>query len=258
MDEEMMMNAGAEEVDDDFDFFSEESEEGGDESVTEPTADDAETSPEEVPDEGETEEENPAAEDEPKYKVKFNGQEMEVPASELVAYAQKGMNYDHIREELDKATPAYSLLSSVAERSGMTVAQYIEAYNKQQQEQQVQKNIKAGMPEEAAREMQRIRAENETLKRKESEWTAEEQRNKEVRAFMSAYPDVKEIPQEVFDAHFNTGEPLVSAYQRYENQQLKKQIETMKQNQANKARAVGSVQSNASDNADDFLAGFLY
>lgn len=41
-------------------------------------------------------------EDEPKYKVKYNGEEKEIPVSELVTFAQKGMNYDHVKDELEK------------------------------------------------------------------------------------------------------------------------------------------------------------
>lgn len=49
------------------------------------------------------EEQQPTAEAEvPKYKVKYNGAEMELGVDELITNAQKGMNYDHVHEDLLK------------------------------------------------------------------------------------------------------------------------------------------------------------
>ena len=52
-----------------------------------------EAQPEEQPAESEAPAEPEA---EPVFKIKYNGQEQELPVSQLVTLAQKGMNYDHV------------------------------------------------------------------------------------------------------------------------------------------------------------------
>lgn len=257
---EEMLNNTSEDMDEGFDFFSDETEE-----ETEPAAEDGATNAEEAeqPEEpaaenqsGEEAAEQPA-EDEPKYTVKYNGQEQELPVSQLITLAQKGMNYDHVHDSYTKEHSAYEFLSGIAQRSNMTPEQYIEAYNKQVAEQQVQQNIQKGMPEEVAREYQRLREENEQLHAFMQSRQEEDKRAAEINAFRAVYPDVTSLPEEVIQQHLQTGESLVSAYTVYENKQLKQQLENLKQNQSNKARAVGSVSSNdGADNADLFLAGW--
>lgn len=43
----------------------------------------------------------PAPGNEPAYTVKYNGEEKKLPLAELLANAQKGLNYDHVRQELE-------------------------------------------------------------------------------------------------------------------------------------------------------------
>lgn len=63
------------------------------------------TTPEETLDETLAPETTPEADptpEEPKYKVKYNGAEQELAVSDLIAHAQKGMNYDHVHDDLEK------------------------------------------------------------------------------------------------------------------------------------------------------------
>lgn len=74
--------------------------------------------------------EQPGAE--PKYKVKFYGQEQEMTVSELVAAAQKGLDYDNVRTRLEQAqqsAPAVQLVERYAAANGMTVEQYLQFAN---------------------------------------------------------------------------------------------------------------------------------
>ena len=47
-------------------------------------------------------------------KVKYNGQELEVPADELPAYVQKGMNYDHVYGELEQLRADVDFLAAMS------------------------------------------------------------------------------------------------------------------------------------------------
>lgn len=55
--------------------------------------------------------ENPPAEPR-KLKVKYNGMESEITEDEAVTLSQKGMNYDHVREDLDKTRAERERLAS--------------------------------------------------------------------------------------------------------------------------------------------------
>jgi len=70
--------------------------EGGDSDFEETEAFEEETYADET-EETETETEP----EPPKHKIKYNGEEKELTVDELVTYAQKGMNYDHVKTELD-------------------------------------------------------------------------------------------------------------------------------------------------------------
>lgn len=99
----------------------------------------------------------------------------------------------------------------------------------------------------------------------EQQKAAQERQQKDFREFVQRYPglDPKTIPATVWN-DVRKGEPLVSAYGKYEMQQLKEenqrlqqQLSAQKQNKENKQKSLGSMQSgSATPKLDDFLQGF--
>ena len=66
-----------------------------------------------------------------------------------------------------------------------------------------------------------------------------------------------DIPDEVW-RQAAAGEPLVEAYRRHENAQLKAKLAALEQNERNRQAAVGSLAGEAGqDEADPFLQGFF-
>lgn len=156
------------------------------------------------------------------------GQAREVPLSEAVSLAQKGLDYDHIRQERDelRRDPAWEVLDAFAARSGLSRGEYVRALKEQ---------MAGAAP------------------------SPEEGRRAEYRRFFEAYPEVgvADIPDEVW-RRAAAGEPLVEAYRRHENAQLKAKLAALEQNERNRQAAVGSLAGEAGqDEADPFLQGFF-
>lgn len=199
-----------------------------------------------------------------RFKLKHLGEESEVDLDTVIALAQKGMDYDHVREERDNlkadsaATAKWkaqeSFLKELADSSGITVEQLME----NTRARMLMSNDENLTEEEA---LAKVREANKTTEKKEepkAEATPEERRQAMFASFLAAYPNVKaeEIPQEVWEDAGRTYD-LNGAYQRWENRQLRKEIETLRQNQKNKERSTGSRRSvGATKIADDFDAGW--
>ena len=233
---------------DDEDSYGEATEKA--EAKEEPAAEEeAEDAPEKQ------EEEKPDAKQEAenqRFTLKHNGEESEVDRDKVIELAQKGMDYDRIKEERDrfktdsdtitKLKAQESFLQELAKSNDMTVDQLMETTRAR-----MLMNNNPGMDEEAALKQVREEA-SKAAEKKESEKakepSPEERRQAMFAGFLAAYPDVKagDIPQEVWNDAAKTFD-LVGAYQRYENRQLRKEIETLRQNNKNRERSLGSAKS---------------
>lgn len=201
----------------------------------------------------------------PKLKVKFNHEEKELPYEEAVKYAQMGMNYPKLQERLQQleSHPALSWAEQQAKMYGFqTVEQYIEAVNKQQEQEKLNQLIQQNIPEEYAKEMLETRKFREQY---ESERKAQEQQKKQQEDYMKffeAFPDVKadSIPPEVW-VEVDKGRSLVSAYREYslstENQTLKsklsefeQKLQTQQANAQNAQTSTGSLTGQGSVPSD--------
>lgn len=67
------------------------------------------------------------------FTLKYRGEQLQVTQDEMVALAQKGRDYDTVRQERDQllqyrqeADPALELVRSYAQRNGMTVGDYLD------------------------------------------------------------------------------------------------------------------------------------
>lgn len=242
----------------------EQTDDWGDAFATDAIEEPVEVENEQAPDapgEGEQPVEPEAAPAEQTVTITHLGQTQEIPLSEAVALAQKGMDYDHVRQERDelRQAPAWEVMDYFAARSGQTREEYIQTLRDQMEQDQLAQYTNQGMDEQAAKDLLELkrfkeRQEQETRQREE-----ENKKKEEYHKFFSAYPDVNpaDIPDDVWQ-QVGQGEPLVEAYRRHENAQLKAKLAALEQNERNRQAAVGSLAGEAGqDEADPFLQGFL-
>ncbi len=211
--------------------------------------------PEGEPEKQEEKEPEPqkGAEDQ-RFTLKVNGAESEVTRDEVIALAQKGMDYDRIKAERDsfkadaptmqRYREQETFLKDLAEKSGITVDALMENVrvkmamdqDKSLTEDQARAKVKA---DAAARQQPAEKKEEQ-----KAEATPEERRQAMFASFVAAYPDVKAdtIPKEVWDAASRTFD-LVGEYRAYEIRELRKEVETLRQNNKNKERSTGSRKS---------------
>lgn len=203
------------------------------------------------------EETTPAAEP-ATFKVKHLGQEMELTQEQLIANAQKGMDYDRIRQERDalKNAPELQILDHYAKQNNMTRQEFVNFLKEQQMAQEVTTQVQRGIPEDVAKQLVELRRKEAERTQKEQAAQQEQAQRKQFADFVQEYPGVKEFPPEV-KAAIESGETPLSAYRAWENRQLKAQLAAMEQAKKNATKAVGSVAGDAPPEAvDDFLAGF--
>lgn len=227
------------------------------------------TEDKEVPESGKT------AADQPElYTIKNRDETRQVSRDELISMAQKGWDYDHIREERDQlrqyrteADPAYELVKSYAQRNGMNVSDYLDYCRRQElmgqgiNEQTANAQIAMEKQQLAfqsqQKELQEAQRRQEELAQKAQQRADAQKRDMD--AFLKTYPGIKpeEIPKEVW-AQVAQGQPLVSAYTMHQNQKLAAELAALKKNNENAVRTTGSLSSPASGDKKDEIDQWWY
>lgn len=181
------------------------------------------------------------------FTLKNRDEKRQVSRDELIAMAQKGWDYDHIREERDQlrqyrseADPAYELVKSYAQRNGMTVSDYLDYCRKQEL-------MSRGIDEPTASAQLAIEREKQNAQKKDMD------------TFLAIYPNIKaeEIPKEVW-RQVAQGRSLVAAYAMHQNQKLTTELAALKKNNENAARTTGSLSSPASGDKKDEIDQWWY
>lgn len=208
-----------------------------DEEVTDEP--DAET--EETPNETTAETTEEKQEDEAgsqRYTLKFLGEDKEVSLDEMRELAEKGMNYDHVKEDRDKLRSYEGFLKELAESGETTVDELIDSTRARLLVQKAEAEGKTLSQEEA---LEQVRSQNKKESEPAPEKTAEEKRQDAIHRFIALYPGVKseDIPQSVWDEAERMGD-LIGPYQKYESQKLRDEIAQLKQNTKNRERSTGS------------------
>lgn len=217
------------------------------------------------------------------FELKVNKGIQKVTMDQMKEYAQQGLDYGRVRQQRDSLQQSLNdqmqwrsqneahlnELSEVAKAAGMDIPGLISSLR-------VNMLVQQGMSRETAQE--RIRAERAERQVAANQQQAQQQRNaqaqqeqarqrqeQDAQNFLRIYSgvDPRTIPQSVW-AEVRNGDTLVSAYGRYQNQQLQSQIkelnaklEAQKQNNNNKQRSLGSVKSSGNNSVkDDFMEGF--
>lgn len=196
---------------------------------------------------------------EPEYPIIYNGQEMQLPVSQLTKLAQQGMNYEPVYERMTAAealaaqqAPMVALVEQLAALSGMPLEQYLVQGPGLLEQGFVSQQTAAGVPEAAARQMWqdklrlaqlesggRMRAAAEARQKSESEAAAAQRA--EFEAFIREYPEVQRLPDEVIALKRQTGESITSAYRKWELDRMRAQLAAQKAEQDNRRRAPASA-----------------
>lgn len=192
----------------------------------------------------------------------------EVSREEVIALAQKGMDYDRKTQKLSDTIAEYeAFLDEIAAPAGLNRTQLMDSIRARAL---VASEAEAGRTiteTEALFRVQQSRADKKRVaeeeaqaesQRKQAE--AERQQNEMLQRFASTYPEVKaaDIPAEVWAETRKSGD-LVGAWAKYENARLKREkaelerrISTMENNAKNAQRSTGSQKSagNATEDSD--------
>ena len=222
-----------------------------------------------------------------KFTLKVNKEERQVSLEEMTAFAQKGMDYDRVKDqnaqlrqtntELQEKVDGMAanqgvmdIIGMIAQKSGSTVEQIAEMLY-------VNFRKSAGASEDAAREelkSAKLEKELNAIKTQQSkpaqqESDAEERARRDIEAFSQEYPDV-ELTKELVSKltpDIQRGMSLSSAYRKYEKAQdaakiaeLERKLAANSQNEKNRKKSPGSQQDSggrqAADEFDKFLSAF--
>jgi hypothetical protein len=213
------------------------------------------------------------------FTLKVLGEEKSFTREEVVPLAQKGMDYDRVKgqletakndlkdyqqvkAELSKQNERLQFLEELAKEQNMSLDELIEntqvqvMHRKTGKDMEVCRGIVAN--ERRARELQAQQATVTATKDQNAK------RDADIAEFMKAYPelasDPKNVPNEVWEA-VNKGESLVSAYRAYEVKALRAELEQQKaaaaeekRKQENKSRSTGSQRTKGTKTVDPFDA----
>ncbi len=208
------------------------------------------------------------------FTIKYLGNEEKLTLEQMTELAEKGRNYDHIKEERDAlkgettkyadAENQLAFLKELADRSNMTVQDQIDRTRAMWLMNEEAKKGNEISEADALLRVQKNRNSQtaEDGKGEEPAKPQENETNLQVDRFLKVYPNVPatDIPQEVWELTKELNGDLLSAYQAYELKKLRgngdKDRQTA-QNEKNKSRSTGPRKSaGASAARDSFDEGW--
>lgn len=197
------------------------------------------------------------------FTLKINKQERTVSREEVISLAQKGADYDRVKDNFAAQTAA---LEEIAKDAGTDVPGLIRTLR-------INMLKKQGLSEDAANERLRredLERENARLKQAQTEKESNSDRaRRDVEEFRKFYPKV-ELSKELIDkltGDVQKGMTLLDAYRKYEAAQkdekiaqLERQLAAEKQNKANRAASPGSQKDSGGKRSksdfDEFMEAF--
>lgn len=217
------------------------------------------------------------------FTLKVNKEEKTYSREEVISLAQKGADYDRVKEQLEKSRlsgadlqkqlddqkEAMDVLAELAKESNVDIPKLLDTLRMDMLKSQ-------GLSAEVANErLLRMKAEKEntalkaTAAQSQEKETSADRAQREVADFRKAYPDV-ELTHELMDklmGDVHGGKSLTEAYRAYEKAQtaakiadLERQLAAQKQNAENKAASPGSQKDSGGRRTkseyDDFMEAF--
>ncbi|WP_293009547.1 MULTISPECIES: hypothetical protein [unclassified Oscillibacter] len=204
------------------------------------------------------------------------GEEKAVNEQEMTTLAQKGLDYDRVREKYDAAKPVMEMFAQMAKQSGMTVEEYVSFVRTEAKKSagmnadEAKRAVDLEDRESAVLAKEAEEAEKQTAAQQaaQAEGSAEERRNADIAEFQKTFPDAAKdagsIPQEVWDA-VKQGQRLAVAYALWrekqalaETERVKQESAAKEQNAKNAGRSTGSMKTAGAESkaSDSFLDGF--
>ena len=209
--------------------------------------------------------------EEPKYLLKHLNEEKEVTIEEMRTLAQKGMDYDYVRQGHDEYKQMFKDLIG---DTGMTPRQFVDEYRRGITEAKIRERASEIMDselvsEEFALRLAKAEIGNEiAIKEEESarnaileqEQAQEQEKQKvmdDINLLIKLRPELSDpnfkLPSEVIQMVEENNLPLSTAYLGWVSKQNEVEIQQLKQAQKNKEMSVGSMKSNGGKEPDDFL-----
>jgi len=167
-----------------------------------------------------------------------------VSREEVVALAQKGLDYDRIRQKYDESAEGrrrLSALDTVSQRAGFRDAEALVDSVRADAIAAAEGIDRGTVLERITLERER-QALGDFLSPESAARRAGEKRNRDFLEFVSAYGDVKPeaIAKEVWEDYAKGSSSLVQAYMKHENAELKAALEAGKKALENRERTTGS------------------
>lgn len=188
--------------------------------------------------------------------VTYMNQQRTLSREEAVQFAQKGMDYDRIRERWDDAKDTIAFIDEQARAAGMdrkAFIDYLRIETKKSQgvsEEEARRTVElenreAVVHEQEAAEQRRIADQQAQQRAAEA---AQERRNADFKRFAQKFPDVdpKTIGPDVWK-RVGEGESLTEIWLEKENNRLKMEQAAAEQNAKNAGRSTGSMASSGGE-----------
>lgn len=213
-------------------------------------------------------------------RVKYNGEEQDLSEEDARTYAQKGMNYDHLKEKYDSL---YERVNRLASLNDMNVDDYMGRLDDTQMDFMVNKEfrkLKEDHPNDSDELLQEIaqRRVEENLNRQIQKIEEQEQGEadarqaqveRDVELFFEEYPEFRNqgpevLDPKVFDYIREKGYTLLEAYNKWAREQenlnkpeLEAKEKVSRLNEENKKKSLGNTTNAGHIDRDDFLNGFF-
>lgn len=215
------------------------------------------------------------------FTIKVNKEERTVGLAEMTALAQKGADYDRVKEraqqtiqdlktQLDGQKDVMEIMTTLAEKTGTPLNELAEMLYVSYRKGEGHTETEAKLELQNARLQKGLDAVNaEKDKQKEAEESSQSRAQREVDEFRRSYPEVEFTDELVskLTPDVQAGMTLLSAYQKYEAAQkeariaeLERQLAAEKKNQENRSSSPGSQKDSGGQRGksdfDDFMSAF--
>jgi hypothetical protein len=194
---------------------------------------------------------------EPRFKLNFLGEEKEVGLEEAKTLAQKGLNYDPIKEKWETSKTKLNAFEEIARKAGFINADghgdldaYYEAAREQLRQREIEElTSKVNLPPELAEELYQSRQEREQWKAEREQQKAEAEKQKQYAELLDFYrevhgkdfdPATTKLPNEVWKAVEQGVQPKY-AYAEYLTKELTRKEAVEKANLENSEASPGGV-----------------
>lgn len=212
-------------------------------------------------------EENTIDEAEEMLTLTVYGETVQVPKTEAVSAAQKGMAFDSMKQKLAlaKGDARLKALDSLAQMNGKSISQLLCDMTSQSLTQQLcdRYGSMEDVPfEELERATQQVYTTRKSMEEAADQWTLTEKRS-QLEEFLQHNPGCRDIPDEVIE-RARQGENLTLAYSQYQVQQLsqqlvqaQKELNVLKSAKNAKEKSMPSSRSTAADSSTKSIYGMM-